>query len=54
MYSSDYIWGKILGHMEDRLSAPVVSTWFDDAKVIELYRLLTTKPSEVSHDGQSG
>ena len=23
-------------------------------KTTELYRLLTTKPSEVSHDGQSG
>lgn len=48
MYSSDYIWGKILGHMEDRLSAPVVSTWFDDAKVIELTedRLILYSPSE--------
>ena len=52
MYSSDYIWGKILGHMEDRLSAPVVSTWFDDAKVIELTedRLIIYSPSEFRRD----
>ena len=52
MYSSDYIWGKILGHMEDRLSAPVVSTWFDDAKVIELTedRLILYSPSEFRRD----
>ena len=52
MYSSDYIWGKILGNMEDRLSAPVVSTWFDDAKVIELTedRLILYSPSEFRRD----
>ncbi len=52
MYSSDYVWGKILGHMEDRLSAPVVSTWFDDAKVIELTedRLILYSPSEFRRD----
>ena len=52
MYSSDYIWGKILGHMEDRLSAPGVSTWFDDAKVIELTedRLILYSPSEFRRD----
>lgn len=52
MYSSDYIWGKILGHMEDRLTAPVVSTWFDDAKVIELTedRLILYSPSEFRRD----
>ena len=52
MYSSDYILGKILGHMEDRLSAPVVSTWFDDAKVIELTedRLILYSPSEFRRD----
>ena len=52
MYSSDYIWGKILGHMEDRLTAPVVSTWFDDAKVIELTedRLILYSPYEFRRD----
>ncbi len=28
--------GKILNHMENRLTPAVVSTWFDDAEVVEL------------------
>ena len=36
MYSSAYVWAKILGHMENRLTAPVVSTWFDEVEVVEL------------------
>ncbi len=36
MYSSAYIWAKILGHMESRLTPQVVSTWFDDTEILEL------------------
>ena len=36
MYSSDYVWAKVLNYLEDRLTAVTVSTWFDDAKVVEL------------------
>ena len=36
MYSSAYVWAKILNHMENRLTPAVVSTWFDDAEVVEL------------------
>ena len=36
MYSPAYVWAKVLGHMEDRLTAPLVSTWFDDVEVVEL------------------
>ncbi len=36
MYSSAYVWAKILGHMEARLTPQVVSTWFDDAEILEL------------------
>jgi len=36
MYSSAYVWAKVVSHMEDRLGALTVSTWFDDAEVIEL------------------
>lgn len=48
MYSSAYVWAKVLGHMESRLSATVISTWFDDAEVIELTedRLVLYSPSE--------
>ena len=36
MYSSDYVWAKVLSYMEERLDAITVSTWFDDTKVVEL------------------
>ena len=36
MYSSAYVWAKILSHMEERLGAITISAWFDDAEVVEL------------------
>ncbi len=36
MFSSAYVWAKVLGHMEERLGAVTVSAWFDDAEVVEL------------------
>ena len=36
MYSTAYVWAKIYGYMEEQLGAVVISTWFDDAEVIEL------------------
>mgnify|MGYP000451707221 CR=1 FL=1 len=36
LYSSTYIWAKVLGHMEQQLTPAVVSTWFDDTEVLEL------------------
>ena len=36
MYSSAYVWAKILNYMEDQLTAVTVSAWFDDAEVVEL------------------
>ena len=36
MYSPDYVWAKVVGYMEDRLTAPLVSTWLDDASIVEL------------------
>ena len=36
MYSSAYVWAKVLSHMEERLGAVTISTWFDDAEVVEL------------------
>ena len=36
MYSSAYVWAKVLAHMEERLGAVTVSAWFDDAEVVEL------------------
>ena len=36
MYSSAYVWAKVLGQLESRLTPTIVSTWFDDAEVVEL------------------
>jgi len=36
MYSSAYVWAKIINYLEERLSDSIVSAGFDDAEVIEL------------------
>jgi len=48
MYASAYVWAKVLGYMEDRLSAITVSAWFDDAEVVELTedQLVIYSPSD--------
>ena len=48
MYSSAYVWAKILIHMEERLSPVIVSAWFDDAEVVELTEdhLILYSPSD--------
>ena len=48
MYSSAYVWAKILRHMEERLGAVTVSAWFDDAEVVELNEnnLILYSPSD--------
>lgn len=48
MYSSAYVWAKILSHMEERLGPVTVSAWFDDAEVVELNEnnLILYSPSD--------
>ena len=36
MFSSAYVWAKIYGYMEEQMGSVVISTWFDDAEVVEL------------------
>ena len=36
MYSSAYVWAKIISYIEEQLGAVVVSAAFDDAEVVEL------------------
>ena len=36
MFSSAYVWAKVLGHIESRMGAAATSTWFDDAEVVEI------------------
>ncbi len=35
MYSSAYVWAKVLGYLEEKINPTVVQTWFDDAEVVE-------------------
>ncbi len=48
MYSSDYVWAKVLSYLEDQLTAITISAYFDDAQVIELTedKLILYSPSE--------
>lgn len=48
MYSSAYVWAKVLSYIEDRLDSVTVSAWFDDAEVIELNEtnLILYSPSD--------
>ena len=52
MYSSAYVWAKILSYLEERLSAVTVSGWFDDAEVVELTeeQLVIYSPSDFRRD----
>ncbi len=36
MYSSAFVWAKVLRHLEDRLTTITVSNWFDDTEVVAL------------------
>ena len=48
MYSSAYVWAKVLSYMEERIGAVTVSAWFDDAEVVELTeeQLVLYSPSD--------
>ncbi|MEF2836288.1 MAG: chromosomal replication initiator protein DnaA [Oscillospiraceae bacterium] len=48
MYSSAYVWAKVLSHMEERLGAVAISAWLDDAEVVELNEdnLILYSPSD--------
>ena len=48
MYSSAYVWAKILIYLEERMTSTVVSSTFDDAEVIELNdeHLILYSPSD--------
>ena len=52
MYASAYVWAKVLMYLEDRLSSVTVSTWFDDAEVVELTEehLIIYSPDEFRRD----
>ena len=36
MYSSAYVWAKVLNYVEEQLGGITVSAWFDDMEIVEL------------------
>jgi len=48
MFSSAYVWAKILSYLEEQLSAITVSAWFDDVEIVELTedKLILYSPDE--------
>ena len=48
MFSSAYVWAKVLNYMEEKLGSVTVSAWFDDAEVVELNeeQLILYSPNE--------
>ena len=51
MYSSAYVWAKVLSYMEEKTGG-TMSTWFDDAEVVELNEtnLILYSPSDFRRD----
>ncbi len=52
MYSSAYVWAKVLNQLEDQLGAVTISSWFDDAEIVELNdeNLILYSPSDFRRD----
>ena len=52
MYSSAYVWAKVLSHIEERLGSVTLSACFDDAEVVELNEdnLILYSPSDFRRD----
>ena len=52
MYSSDYVWAKVLNYLEEQLTSTVISAWFDDAQVVELTedKLVLYSPSQLRRE----
>ena len=52
MYSSAYVWAKVLNYMEERLGSTIMLTCFDDAEVVELNEesLIIYSPSDFRRD----
>ena len=52
MYSSAYVWAKIINYLEDHLTAATTAGYFDDAELIELNeeQLILYSPSDFRRD----
>ena len=52
MISADFMWAKVLAHMENLLTSTIVATWFDNTEVLEFNekQLILYSPSELSRE----
>ena len=52
MYSSAYVWAKILNYIEERVGSVMITAWLDDAEVVELTdrNLIIYSPTEFRRD----
>ena len=52
MFSSAYVWAKIISYLEERLTESTVSAWFDDTQVLEFNEdhLIIYCPDEFRRD----
>ena len=52
MLSTAYVWGKVIGYLEELLTPTIVSAWFDDAEVVALTddELILYSPSELRRE----
>ena len=52
MYSSNYVWAKVIGYIENKIGAAAAATWFDDAEVVGLSedKLVLYSPSPFRQD----
>ena len=48
MYAAAYIWAKVIGDLERKLSEITVNAWLDDAELVELKddQLIVYSPSD--------
>ena len=52
MHSPDFIWAKVLSHIENLLTPTIVATWFDDAEIVEITdeKIMIYSPSEMRRE----
>ena len=52
MYSSAYVWAKVINYLEEQLDSLTISTQFDDAEIVELNeeQLILYSPSDFRRD----
>jgi len=52
MYSTSYIWGRVLSYLEKHITLTIVSSFFDDAEILEITdsKLVLFSPVDIRRD----